>query len=168
LRQIAEKTKTTKANVATALQMISWGVKVNDFGNAIMDESGRFIKEAGKGVSRATWEKMCAFAAANNWQKGNFKNLNLPFENILTAQDAPIRERMIKGVEDFVFTLLTDVFNATDTADLVKKQIFETQSHTPGFKAEKIEQKNEWTREKIIEKASKIAVNKSPEGDFDD
>ncbi|MDX9963046.1 class II fructose-bisphosphate aldolase [Desulfobacter postgatei] len=168
LRQIAKKTKTTKANVATALQMISWGVKVNDFGNAILDESGSFIKEAGKGVSRATWEKMCAFAAANNWQKGNFKNLNLPFENILTAQDAPIRERMIKGVEDFVFRLLTDVFNATDTADLVKKQIFETQSHTPGFKAERIEQKNEWTREKIIEKASKIAVNKGPEGDFDD
>ena len=168
LRRIAKNTKTTKANVATALQMISWGVKVNDYGNAIMDESGSFIKESGKGVSRITWEKMCAFAAANDWQKGNFKKLNLPFENILTAQDAPIRERMAKGVENFVFTLLTDVFNATDTADLVKKQILETQSHMPGFKAKKIEQKNEWTREKIIEKASRITVNKGPEGDFDD
>ena len=168
LRQIAKNTKTTKANVATALQMISWGVKVNDYGNAIMDESGNFIKESGKGVSRITWEKMCAFAAANDWQKGNFKKLNLPFENILTAQDAPIRERMVKGVENFVFMLLTDVFNATDTADLVKKQILETQSHMPGFKAEKIEEKNEWTREKILEKASRITVNKGPEGDFDD
>ncbi len=168
LRRIAKNTKTTKANVATALQMISWGVKVNDYGNAIMDESGSFIKETGKGVSRVTWEKMCAFAAANDWQKGNFKKLNLPFENILTAQNASIRERMVKGVENFVFMLLTDVFNATDTADLVKRQIFETQSHMPGFKAEKIEQKNEWTREKIIEKASHITVNKGPEGDFDD
>ncbi len=168
LRQIAKKTKTTKANVATALQMISWGVKVNDFGNAIMDESGNFIKEAGKGVSQATWEKMCAFAAANDWKKGNFKKLNSPFENILTAQDASIRERMVKGVEDFVFTLLTDVFNATDTADLVKKQILETQSHMPGFKAQKIEEKDEWTREKIIDKASKITSDKGPEGDFDD
>jgi fructose/tagatose bisphosphate aldolase len=168
LRRIAKNTKTTKANVATALQMISWGVKVNDYGNAIMDESGSFIKESGKGVSRITWEKMCAFAAANDWQKGNFKKLNLPFENILTAQDAPIRERMVKGVENFVFMLLTDVFNATDTADLVKKQILETQSHMPGFKAEKIEEKNEWTREKILEKASRITVNKGPEGDFDD
>lgn len=168
LRRIAKNTKTTKANVATALQMISWGVKVNDYGNAIMDESGSFIKETGKGVSRVTWEKMCAFAAANDWQKGNFKKLNLPFENTLTAQDASIRERMVKGVENFVFMLLTDVFNATDTADLVKRQIFETQSHMPGFKAEKIEQKNEWTREKIIEKASHITVNKGPEGDFDD
>nr|WP_320016913.1 class II fructose-bisphosphate aldolase [uncultured Desulfobacter sp.] len=168
LRQIAKKTKTTKANVATALQMISWGVKVNDYGNAIMDESGNFIKESGKGVSGITWEKMCAFATANDWQKGNFKKLNLPFENILTAQDASIRKRMIKGVENFVFTLLNDVFNATDTADLVKKQILETQSHMPGFKAEKIERKNEWTREKIIEKASRITGNKGPKGDFDD
>jgi len=168
LRRIAKDTKTTKANVATALQMISWGVKVNDFGNAIMDESGRFIKETGKGVTRITWENMCAFAAANGWQKGNFKKLNLPFENILTAQDAPVRDRMVKGVENFVFTLLTEVFNATDTADLVKRQIFETQSHMPGFKAKKIEQKNEWTRERIIDKASRIITDKSPEGNFDD
>ena len=168
LRQIAKNTRTTKANVATALQMISWGVKVNDFGNAIMDESGNFIKEPGKGVSQANWEKMCAFAAANDWQKGNFKKLNLPFENILTAQDAPVRERMVKNVENFVFTLLTDVFNATDTADLVKKQIFETQSHMAGFKAKKIEQKDEWTREQIIEKASHITMEKGPEGNFDD
>nr|WP_319395923.1 class II fructose-bisphosphate aldolase [uncultured Desulfobacter sp.] len=168
LREIAKRTKTTKANVATALQMISWGVKVNDFGNAIMDASGNFIKESGKGVSQAVWQKMCAVAAANDWQKGNFKKLNNPFENTLTAQDATIRERMVKDVENFVFTLLTDVFNATDTADLVKKHILETQSHTPGFKAEKIENKEDWTREKIIEKAAKITSDKGPEGDFDD
>ncbi|WP_321494577.1 class II fructose-bisphosphate aldolase [uncultured Desulfobacter sp.] len=168
LRKIAQDTKTTKANVATALQMISWGVKVNDFGNAIMDESGSFIKEAGKGVARATWEKMCAFAAAKGWQKGNFKNLNLPFENILTAQDSTVRERMVKNVESFVFTLLTDVFNATDTADLIKTAILETQSCTPGFKSEKIEQENEWTQEKIIHKASKITADKGPKGNFDD
>ena len=168
LREIAKRTKTTKANVATALQMISWGLKVNDFGNAIMDASGNFIKESGKGVSQAVWQKMCAVAAANDWQKGNFKKLNNPFENTLTAQDATIRERMVKDVENFVFTLLTDVFNATDTADLVKKHILETQSHTPGFKAEKIENKEDWTREKIIEKAAKITSDKGPEGDFDD
>ena len=168
LRQIAKNTNTTKANVATALQMISWGMKVNDFGNAIMDESGNFIKEAGKGVTQVTWENMCAFAAANDWQKGNFKKLNLPFENILTAQDAPIRERMVKDVENFIFTLLTEVFNATDTADLVKKQILDTQSYMPDFKTKTIEQKKEWTREKIIEKASQITADKGPEGNFDD
>ena len=168
LRQIAKETRTTKANVATALQMISWGLKVNDYGNAIMDGNENFIKEAGKGVTLAVWEKMCAYAAANDWTKGNFKKLNLPFENILLAQDTAIRERMAKGVEDFIFTLLTDVFNATDTAVLVNKAIMETQSHTPGFKAKKIEPENEWTKDKIIAKASNITADKGPEGDFDD
>ncbi len=37
LRAIAAQTHTTKANVATALQMISWGLEVNDYGNAILD-----------------------------------------------------------------------------------------------------------------------------------
>ena len=32
--KIRTRTKTTKANVATALQMVSWGVEVNDYGNA--------------------------------------------------------------------------------------------------------------------------------------
>jgi fructose-bisphosphate aldolase class II len=44
LRQIAKQTRTTKANVATALQMISWGLEVNDYGNAILDANGDFIK----------------------------------------------------------------------------------------------------------------------------
>ena len=41
LKEIALHTQTTKANVATALQMISWGVRVNDFGNAIMTADGK-------------------------------------------------------------------------------------------------------------------------------
>ena len=43
LKAIAEKTRTTKANVATALQMVGWGIKVNEYGNAIM-ENGEFAK----------------------------------------------------------------------------------------------------------------------------
>ncbi|WDP89598.1 MAG: class II fructose-bisphosphate aldolase [Desulfobacter sp.] len=168
LRQIASQTRTTKANVATALQMISWGVKVNDYGNAIMDDTGSFIKESGKGVTAENWKKMLAYAADNDWQGGNFKKLNLPFESWLLAQTAPVRDRMVKAVESFVYTLLTDVFNATDTADYVKKQILESRSHFPGFKAEKIEDENDWTREKILEKASKIVVDKGPDGDWDD
>ena len=34
LREIASRTRTTKANVATALQMISWGLEVNEIGRA--------------------------------------------------------------------------------------------------------------------------------------
>ena len=44
LREIASKTRTTKANVATALQMISWGLEVNDYGNAQLDDQGNFYR----------------------------------------------------------------------------------------------------------------------------
>ncbi len=44
LRAIAAQTRTTKANVATALQMVSWGLEVNDYGNALLDDQGNFIK----------------------------------------------------------------------------------------------------------------------------
>ncbi|THB67981.1 MAG: ketose-bisphosphate aldolase, partial [Desulfovibrio sp.] len=65
LKEIAEHTVTTKANVATALQMISWGVRVNDFGNAELDDAGEFIKESDKGVSDALWAEMRSYADDN-------------------------------------------------------------------------------------------------------
>lgn len=168
LRQIAAKTKTTKANVATALQMISWGLKVNDYGNAILDADNNFIKQAGKGVTGEMWEQMTAYAGAHNLSGGNVKKLNLPFESRLLAQPAAIRDRMVKDVEDFVYSLLTDVFNAGDTAGIVMDLILEAQSHAPGAKAKKIEPETDWTREKIMDKASRITSDKGPEGDFDD
>ena len=86
LREIAAKTHTTKANVATALQMISWGVKVNDYGNAQLDANGDFIKVEGEGVTEEIWAEMVAYADDKGWKKGDYKKLNLPFENKLLAQ----------------------------------------------------------------------------------
>ncbi len=167
LRDIASKTRTTKANVATALQMISWGFKVNDYGNAILD-NGNFIKQEDKGVTQEVWEQMQAYAKAHELSGGNFKKLNLPFESKFLTQPKEIRDRMAEGVKNFVYTLLTDVFNAADTAPIVIDAILEAQSHDPGPKAEKIENESDWTKEKILEKASKLDVDKGPEGDFDD
>jgi len=167
LREIVSKTRTTKANVATALQMISWGLKVNDYGNAIL-ENGKFIKQKGRGVSQNLWEEMLTFANDNNLKGGDFKKLNSPFENRFLAQPQKIRDRMAKGVEDFVFNLLTNVFNTTDTAPIVIDEILKNSSHDPGSTAEKFEDKNEWTEEKIVEKALKITSDKGPDGDFDD
>ncbi|WP_299976590.1 class II fructose-bisphosphate aldolase [Desulfobacula sp.] len=167
LREIVSKTRTTKANVATALQMISWGLEVNDYGNAILD-NGNFIKQKGRGVSEDMWSQMLAYTKANDLKGGNFKKLNLPFESKLLVQPKEIRDRMAKDVEKFVYDLLTNVFNTTDTAQIVIDEILKNKSHDPGFKAEKIESKDEWTKEKIIEKASNITADKGPAGDFDD
>lgn len=168
LQAIAQDTQTTKANVATALQMISWGVKVNDYGNAILDSNGNFIKQPDQGVTQETWHKMLAYAESHNLKGGNFKKLNLPFETTLLAQPREVRERMAKGVEEFVYNILVNVFNAQDTAAIAVDDIIKTGSPDPGSKAEKMEKLAEWTVDEIIRKGSLIESDKGPDGDFDD
>ncbi len=168
LRAITSTTNTTKANVATALQMISWGLEVNDYGNAILDDDKNFIKVEGQGVTEPMWRQMLNYAKANDLKGGNFKKLNLPFENKLLGQPKNIRQRMSKRVEDFIYNILVNVFNAGDTAPLAIQTILEAGSHDPGHKATKIEDPGEWTKDKIIEKAAAIDSDKGPEGDFDD
>ncbi|MDJ0781046.1 MAG: class II fructose-bisphosphate aldolase [Desulfosarcinaceae bacterium] len=168
LREIRDKTRTTKANVATALQMISWGLKVNDDGNAQLDEAGQFIKIRGEGVNATLWEEMLTYAAKNGLSGGNFKKLNLPFENKFLGQEKRYRDRMAKRVEDFVFNLLTEVFDATDTAPHAIDAINQAGSFDPGPRAERIEDPAQWTRDLIIERAKSIVSDKGPEGDFDD
>lgn len=168
LIQIAQKTRTTKANVATALQMISWGVEVNDFGNAILDSNGDFIKNDDKGMSEKTWNKMLAIAEKQKLKAGDFKKLNLPFENIFLAQPKEIRDRMARGVEDFVFNMLVNVFNAQDTAQIAIEDIIMTGSPDPGPKCTRIEKPEAWTKEEIIRKGGLIQTEESPGGNFDD
>ena len=168
LRAIAAGTNTTKANVATALQMISWGVEVNDYGNAIQDSDGNFIKVPGQGVSEEMWERLTVYAAEKGWTGGNYKKLNLPFENLLLAQERAVRERMSARVEEFVYNMLTKVFNADGTATLAKELILKAGSYDLGSKGQQLENPDEWTKELIIERAKTLDVDKGPEGDFDD
>jgi fructose/tagatose bisphosphate aldolase len=158
LRRIARETNTTKANVATALQMISWGLEVNDYGNAILDADKKFRKVKDSGVSEEMWEKMVAYAAEKGWKAGDYKKLNLPFENRLTGLPADVRERMAKNVEEFVYRILVEVFNAKDTAPLGIETILKAKSFDPGPKAKRIEDPKEWTREKIAEKSKSLDV----------
>lgn len=168
LREIAQKTKTTKANVATALQMISWGLEVNNYGNAILDDAGQFIKIKDAGVSEALWAEMVAYSHAKGLKKGDYKKLNLPFENKLMGQPFEIRERMSKGVEDFVYNMLVNVLNSKDTAPLVLEAILKAGSYDPGPKAERIESPADWTTEAIQQKVSLISSDKGPQGNFED
>jgi fructose-bisphosphate aldolase class II len=168
LREIAAKTPTTKANVATALQMISWGLEVNDYGNAQLDGQGNFKKVADQGVTDALWSEMVAYAQKQGWKRGDFKKLNLPFENKLLGQPPEIRKRMVKRVEDFVYNMLVNVFNAENTAPLAIAAILEAGSYDAGSKGSRIEDPAQWTTEKIIERAALIDSDKGPEGDFED
>jgi len=168
LRKIANKTRTTKANVATALQMISWGLEVNDYGNAILDDDGNFIKVKDQGMTDRMWQEMVEYADSKGLKGGNYKKLNLPFENKLLGQSKEIRDRMAKRIEGFVYNMLVNVFNAQDTAPIVIDSILEAGTFDPGPKAKRIEDPGEWTQEKIVNRASLIVSDKGPEGDFDD
>jgi fructose/tagatose bisphosphate aldolase len=168
LRRIARETRTTKANVATALQMITWGVQVNEYGNAILDESGEFLKMPDQGVTEELWSEMVAYAQEQGLKGGNYKKLNLPFENKLLGLPREVRARMVQGVEDFVFGLLTDVFNAQDTAPLAIEAILRKGSHDVGSEVSRIEEPAEWTEAKIRERGAQLKGDKGPEGDFED
>ena len=168
LRDIANRTRTTKANVATALQMISWGLEVNDYGNAILDDNGDFIKVENEGLMEEVWARMVAHAVEQGWKGGNYKKLNLPFENVLLGQPREIRDRMVDRVRAFAYDMLVNVFNAQDTAALCVEAIHAAGSYDPGPKAERIEAPEDWGEAQIKAKAADIAGDKGPEGDFDD
>ncbi len=167
LKEIAENTRTTKANVATALQMISWGLEVDDAGNAIRDAEGNFKKIKGEGMTEELWQEMVEYANKQGWKGGNYKSLNLPFEAKILSQPIEIRERMEKRVEDFVFNLL-NVFNALDTAPVAIDIINKKGGYEMDYKAERLENPDDWTFEKIKEMAKSIGGDKGPQGNFDD
>jgi len=168
LREIADKTRTTKANVATALQMISWGLEVNDYGNARLDGSGSFVKVEGEGITEEMWAEMVEYANSKGLKGGNYKKLNLPFENKFLGQDIKIRQRMVARVEDFIYNMLVNVLNAKDTAPVAIEKIIQGGTFNPGPKAEQIESPEKWTKEKIMERAASISSDKGGGGDFDD
>jgi fructose-bisphosphate aldolase, class II len=168
LREIAAKTRTTKANVATALQMISWGLEVNDYGNALLDQTGNFIKVKGEGVSEELWGQMVAYADSKGWKGGNYKSLNLAFENKIMGQPKNIRDRMAKRVEDFVYNMIVNVFNGRDSAAIAVQKMLDAGSYDPGTKVGRLEDPSEWTFEKISSRAAAITSDKGAKGNFDD
>ena len=168
LREIAARTRTTKANVATALQMISWGLEVNDYGNAFLDANGNFVKVPEQGLTEPLWAEIVAYAQARNLKAGDYKKLNLPFENKMLGLPRDVRERMARRVEDFAYQMMVKVFNAEDTAPLAIEAILKAGSCHPRPKARRIEKAADWTPEKIKEKAAALQPDKGPQGNFDD
>ncbi|MDR1657824.1 MAG: class II fructose-bisphosphate aldolase [Deltaproteobacteria bacterium] len=167
LREIAQKTRTTKANVATALQMVAWGVEIDDYGNALLKD-GALVKVPGQGMSEELWAELVAVGTEKKYKAGDFKSLNLPFENKILAQPMEIRDRMTKGVEEFVYRLLTGVFSADGTAPLVYEAIMKANGYEPGNKVGRIEDPAKWTEALIKEKAGQLTSDKGPAGNFDD
>ncbi|MEI6450216.1 MAG: ketose-bisphosphate aldolase, partial [Actinomycetes bacterium] len=109
-----------------------------------------------------------AYADEKGWKKGDYKNLNLPFESKFLAQPAEIRERMAQRVEDFVYKMLTEVLNTADTAPLAVEAILAAGSYDLGAKVGRLENPADWTAAKIVERAKTLDHDKGAAGDFDD
>ena len=169
LRDIVARTRTTKANVATALQMVSWGLKVNEFGNAELDGDGNFIKLPDQGATAETWQALVDYANEHGFKGGNYKKLNKPMDNALKQQPAEAQQRMVKAVEQFVADLLENVFGATGSADEALDVILEAKSGTIPTPHEIIEDKAKWTEAHIREEGERLDAQQADvEGDFDD
>ncbi|PIY21199.1 MAG: ketose-bisphosphate aldolase, partial [Deltaproteobacteria bacterium CG_4_10_14_3_um_filter_60_8] len=138
------------------------------YGNAILDEAGNFKKVPAAGLSEKLWQEMVAYANERGWKSGDYKKLNLPFENKIMGQPQAIRERMAKRVENFVYTLLTEVFNAADTAPLGIKAILAAGSYDLGPKSGRLENPAEWTGDRIAARAAQLGTDKGPAGNFED
>jgi fructose-bisphosphate aldolase class II len=123
---------------------------------------------SGAGVTEEMWAAMVDYAKGKEWKSGDYKKLNLPFENRLVSQPREIRERMAKAVEDFAYGMMVNVFNGRDTAALAIDAIVKAGSYDLGPKSGRIENPADWTNEKIAAKAKTLHGSKGPEGNFDD
>jgi fructose-bisphosphate aldolase class II len=119
-------------------------------------------------MTEAMWAEMVEYAKSKTLKAGDYKKLNLPFENKLLGLPREVQERMCRGVEDFVYELLTEVFYARDTAPLAVEAILRAGSHDVGPKVGRMEDPAQWTEAKIREKARGLRGDKGPEGNFDD
>ncbi len=75
---------------------------------------------------------------------------------------------MASRVEDFIYNMLVNVLNTSDTAPLAVAAILDAGSYDTDPKADRIEDPAEWTPEKIVTRAAGIESNKGPEGNFED
>ena len=108
------------------------------------------------------------YANDRGWGISDYKRLNLPFENYLLSLPIKVRDRITEGVSDFVYRLLTEVFNAQGTADMALELILEKGSHDMGFKTTRKEEPADWTVEEIRKRASQFSSDHRKAGDYDD
>ena len=156
LKKIANETKTTKANVATAFQMLSWGIEVNEYGNAVTDADSNFIKKPNEGVSNSLWAEMVKYAADKGFRMNDFRKINRAFENKLVSETRKVKERMTNAVEEFAFHMMKNVFNSENTGDILIDILLSKNSYDAGNKAECIEKREDWSFEKIKERSKNL------------
>ena len=83
-----------KGNVGTLWQNISFGLAMNQNGNAVTNEKREYIKRPYRGVPDELWQEMWSWALETNNTGGNIKNANKAFAPRFNALPSLYKRRI--------------------------------------------------------------------------
>lgn len=113
-----------KGNVATLFQNILYGIKMDpETGNAVI-EDGSYVKEADRGISTGSWEKLVSWCDAQGYSRkdGNYKKANLPMGEIILNEEESIIGRIVEETQWWAERFLK-AFKAEGSAEKVLEVI---------------------------------------------
>jgi hypothetical protein len=108
-----------KGNVGTFWQNISFGLAMNQNGNAITTSEKHYIKRPYRGVPDELWQQMWKWAEETGNTGGNIKKANKAFAEDLNQVGADYKERITKQAFEEAIRL----FEATNSAGLAGEVI---------------------------------------------
>jgi fructose/tagatose bisphosphate aldolase len=108
-----------KGNVGTFWQNISFGLAMNQNGNAITTPEKHYVKRPYRGVPDELWQKMWEWAEETGNTGGNIKKANKAFAEDLNQVGADYKERITKQAFEEAIRL----FEATNSAGLAGEVI---------------------------------------------
>ncbi|UCG11544.1 MAG: class II fructose-bisphosphate aldolase [Deltaproteobacteria bacterium] len=108
-----------KGNVGTFWQNISFGLAMNQNGNAITTPEKHYVKRPYRGIPDELWEKMWQWAEETDNTGGNIKKANKAFSAELNAVAPKYQERVTKQTCEEAIRL----FEATNSAGLADEVV---------------------------------------------
>ncbi|MDR1376750.1 MAG: class II fructose-bisphosphate aldolase [Synergistaceae bacterium] len=114
------KYRINKGNVATLFQNVTYGIRMDpDTGNADTS-SGSYVKENGRGISDALWNKIVSWADGEKISRkgGDYKKANLPFGLAIMDEPEEVEERIVAETEEWA-TRFIKAMKSEGSADKV-------------------------------------------------
>ncbi len=103
-----------KGNVGTLWQNISFGLAMNQNGNALTTENREYIKRSYRGIPDELWEEMRVWAVETKNTGGNIKNANKGFAARMNAIPPAYKKR----ISDHAYEEALRLFEATHSIGL--------------------------------------------------
>ncbi|MDR2174780.1 MAG: class II fructose-bisphosphate aldolase [Synergistaceae bacterium] len=151
-----------KGNVATLFQNVVYGIKMDpETGNADTS-SGAYVKENGRGISDALWNKIVSWADGEKLSRksGDYKKANLPFGKAIMNEPEEVLERIVGETEEWA-TRFIKAMKSEGSAEKVLETVCRRPDHNAAPERKPLNPRSNYT--------SAAAPNKKKgEGNFDD